>query len=243
MQASVNAVEALWIVHPVIEIPLAGIMYWRKLHRQFPIFFAYILFQVAQFVILFPLFRSDSVMEYFLAYWISAIACWVFGFKIIHEIFSDVFRFFPTQKDMGMVLFRWAALVTAGLVLVLLASTAVMPGTPLGGGMIAVERGVRFTQCALILFLLLFSGHMGVSWRQHSIGIALGFVWFAGVELVVFVLYSGGAIQQLTLNLLNLVAYSLALIVWITYAAFPATDALPNFRTGQNSLIIDGGTF
>ena len=99
MQASVNAVEALWIVHPVIEIPLAGIMYWRKLHRQFPIFFAYILFQVAQFVILFPLFRSDSVMEYFLAYWISAIACWVFGFKIIHEIFSDVFRLFPAQKN------------------------------------------------------------------------------------------------------------------------------------------------
>jgi hypothetical protein len=173
-------------------------------------------------------------MEYFLAYWISAIACWIFGFKIIHEIFSDVFRLFPTQKNMGMVLFRWAALVTAGLVLVLLASTAVMPGTPLDGGMIAAERSVRFTQCALILFLLLFSRRLGVSWRQQSIGIALGFGWFAGVELVAFVLYSGGAIQQLTLNLLNLVAYSLALIVWITYAAFPATDAQPNFRTGQN---------
>jgi hypothetical protein len=242
MQASVNAVEALWIVHPVIEIPLAGIMYWRKLHRQFPIFFAYILFQVAQFVILFPLFRSDSVMEYFLAYWISAIACWVFGFKIIHEIFSDVFRLFPTQKNMGMVQFRWAALVVA-LMLVLLASTFGGPDTPLVNGMIAVERCVRFTQCALILFLLLFSRRLGVSWRQQSIGIALGFGWFAGVELVAFVLYSGGAIQQLTLSLLNLVAYSLALIVWITYAAFPATDAQPNFRTGQNLPIIDGGTF
>ena len=57
MQASVHAVEALWMFHPVIEIPLAGIMYRRKLHRQFPVFFAYILFQVVGFAILFPLYR------------------------------------------------------------------------------------------------------------------------------------------------------------------------------------------
>jgi hypothetical protein len=242
MQASVNIVEALWIFHPVVELPLAGIMYRRKLHREFPIFFAYILFQVVQFAILFPLFRSGSFMEYILAYWISAIACWVFGFKIIHEILSDMFRLFPTQKNMGKMLFRWAVLVTAVVMLVLLASIAVTADALLVDGMIAVERCVRFSQCALILFLLAFSRYLGVSLRQQSIGIAIGFGWFAGVELVAFVLYSERAIHHATLDLLNVVAYSLALIVWITYAAFPASNALPNFRYGQN-LSIDGGTF
>jgi hypothetical protein len=94
MQASVQVVEALRIFHPAIEIPLTGIMYRRELHRQFPIFFAYILFQVVGFAILFPLYLSRSSADYCFAYWIGAIACWVFGFKVIHEVFSDGFRLF-----------------------------------------------------------------------------------------------------------------------------------------------------
>jgi len=241
MQASFNLVEALWIVHPVIELPLAGIMYWRKLHRQFPIFFAYILFQVVQFVILFPLYRWGSSTNYFYAYWISAIICWVFGFKIIHEVFSDVFRPFPAVESVGVVMFRWAVPVTGLLLFMLLTS----PGEPdaLWGGLIAVERCVRFTQCALILFVLLFSRSLGVSWRQQNIGIALGYGWFEGVELLAFPLLSGGATHQTSLNLLNIVTYSLALIVWITYAAFPVSNTLPDFPNGQDLFTVDGGTF
>ena len=121
MRASV--LEAFWILNLVIEIPLAGIMYRRNLHRQFPIFFAYILFQVAGFAILFPLYHWGSSTDYSFAYWITSIVCWVFGFKVIREIFSDVFRLFPAQKDMGILLFRRAALVTAGLVFLLVCST------------------------------------------------------------------------------------------------------------------------
>jgi len=240
MQASVNLVEALWILHPVIEIPLAGILYGRKLHRQFPIFFAYILFQAVQFAISFPIYRWGSSTNYFYAYWISAIICWIFGFKIIHEVFSDVFRPFPVIRSVGMVMFRWAVPVTGLLLFMLLTSPGESNG--LWGGLIAVARSVRFTQCALILFLLMCSRSLGVSWRQQNIGIALGYGWFAGVELLAFPLLSGGTTHQTNLNLLNVVAYSLALIVWITYAAFPASNALPNFRDGQN-LSIDGGTF
>jgi hypothetical protein len=59
MQASMHLVEALWSFHPVMEIVLAVIMYRRKLHRQFPIFFVYIVFQVALFAIIFPIYRPN----------------------------------------------------------------------------------------------------------------------------------------------------------------------------------------
>jgi hypothetical protein len=243
MQASINAVEALWICHPLIEIPLAAIMYRRKLHRQFPIFFAYILFNLVCFAILFPLYRSDSSMAYFFAYWIGAIACWVFGFKVIREILLDVFRRFPDQKKVGLMLFRWAALVAAGSVLLLVVSTSAGPDTSLVAVMIAIEKCVRIAQCALIFLLLLFCRHMGISWRQQSIGIVLGFGWFAGVEVIAFMLYSGRAIHQSTLDLLNVIAYSLSLIAWIAYTAFPGSDALHNVPTGKNSFIVDGEAF
>jgi hypothetical protein len=88
MQASVHVVD------PVIEIPLAGIMYRRKLHQQFPIFFAYILFQVVGFAILFPLYLSRSSADYFFAYWISAMACWVFGLRSSMRFSRMCFGFF-----------------------------------------------------------------------------------------------------------------------------------------------------
>jgi hypothetical protein len=218
MRASV--LEAFWILNLVIEIPLAGIMYRRNLHRQFPIFFAYILFQVAGFAILFPLYHWGSSTDYSFAYWITSIVCWVFGFKVIREIFSDVFRLFPAQKDMGILLFRRAALVTAGLVFLLVCSTLFT----LNDEIIGMERCVRFSQCMLILFLFRFSRYFRVSWRQQSIGIVLGFGWLAGVSLVISFLYSERAIQTATLNLLNVISYSLSLIVWITYAAFPSVE-------------------
>jgi len=232
MHAGINIVEALWVSHPVIEIPLAGIMYWRNLHRRFPVFFCYILFQVVQFFILFPIFRSNRRIEYLLAYLLSAVVCWIFGFKILHEAFSDVFRPFYAPKDIGTVMMRWTGLVLLLSAIVFCASAA-GPLTSLLNIMIALERCVRFTQCALILFLLLDSRYLGVSWRRQSIGIALGFGWFAGVELLGLTQVSGGEIYR---NLLNIAAYTLALIVWISYAAISAPNDLPHFHTGGRSV-------
>jgi hypothetical protein len=237
MQASVNLVEALWILHPVIEIPLAGILYGRKLHRQFPIFFAYILFQAVQFAISFPIYRWGSSTNYFYAYWISAIICWIFGFKIIHEVYSDVCRPFHALNDMVTVMMKWTGLVLLLLAIVFGAFTDAPLHTPLLETMIVLEHCVRLTQCALILLLVLVSSHLGVSWRRQSIGIALGFGWFAGVELIAFGLYFGGQVPDPALDLLDIAAYSLALIVWIGYAAISVSNDLPNFQTGRRSIV------
>jgi hypothetical protein len=107
MQANVHVVEALWIFHLVIEIPLAGIMYRRKLHRQFPVFFRLHSVSSSWVCDLVSALSLSQFRRFFFAYWINAMACWVFGFKVIHEVFSDVFRLFPALKDMGTVLFRW----------------------------------------------------------------------------------------------------------------------------------------
>jgi len=45
----------LWIAHPVLQVAVAVTMFRQKLHRTFPVFFAYIAFQVFSFSFLFPL--------------------------------------------------------------------------------------------------------------------------------------------------------------------------------------------
>lgn len=213
---------ALWIAHPVLELCLAGIMVWRRLHRTFPVFFAYIVFQIVNFLILFPIYRSGAIMPYFYAYWISAAVSLAIGFKVIHEIFVDVFRPFHTLKDLGTVLFKWAALV---MLLVAIVVTAASTGADtLAQAVIIGQRCVRVMQCGLILFLLVFSPYLGVSWRQHSFGIALGLGGYATVDLVGLALFSGGLIHAHTVSVINTVAYSFAILIWIGYGSLKATD-------------------
>jgi len=217
---SPNIQLALWIAHPVLEVSLAGIMFWRRLHRTFPVFFAYIVFQVVSFLILFPIYRYDSGMPYYYAYWISAAISLAIGFKVIHEIFLDVLRPYPNLKDLGTMLFKWAALVM--LLVAMVVTAASQPGndTPLGEAVIIVQRCVRFIHCGLILFLLFFSRHLGVSRRQFSFGLALGFGGYASIELVILALVSGGQVRLPTvaLSAINTAAYGLSILTWIGYS-------------------------
>lgn len=217
-----NIELALWIAHPVLELVLVGIMLRRGLRRTFPVFFAYTAFEVVDFLILFPIYRSGSIMPYFYAYWLSAAVSLAIGFKVIHEIFLDVLRPYPNLKDLGTLLFKWAALVMLLVAMVVTAASQAGTDTPLAQAVIIVQRCVRVTQCGLILFLLFFSRHLGVSWRQPSFGIALGFGGFASVELIGLALFTGGQIHPPTLSLINTTAYSLAILTWMGYMSLRA---------------------
>ena len=219
-----NIQLALWMTHPVLELFLAGILYWRRLHRTFPLFFAYIVSQVVNFLILFPIYRYDNGRPYFFAYWITAGVSLAIGFKVIHEIFLDVLRPYPNLKDLGTLLFKWAGLVM--LLVAIVVTAASQPGgdTILGQGVIIGQRCVRFIQCGLIFFLLFFSRHLGISRRQYSFGIALGFGGFATVELLEFALISGGGIRNSTISLFNTAAYAVSILVWIGYALLKTTS-------------------
>ena len=77
---------------------------------------------------------------------------------------------------------------------------------------------MRVVQIGLIMFLLVFSRYLGVSWRQQSFGIALGFGEFAAFELIVVALRASGHIGQLTVDATNIIAYNCSVLVWLGYA-------------------------
>ena len=119
----------------------------------------------------------------------------VLGFKVIHEIFLDVFRPYHTLKDLGTLLFKWAGVVML-LVSVVVAFSNSFDRSPLVHAVTTLQRSVRIVQLGLILFMLLFSRFLGVSRKQISFGISLGFGLFAGVELLLMALNSGGFVKQ-----------------------------------------------
>jgi hypothetical protein len=143
----------------------------------------------------------------------------VLGFMVIHEIFLDIFRPYHTLKDLGSVLFRWAALVMLLMACVVAASSPPSEQGPLVQAILTVQRCVRVVQCGLILFLLVFSKYLGVSWRQPSFGISLGFGVFAGAELAMLALNTSGHASQITVNFVDLLSYNLAIATWSIYAS------------------------
>ena len=226
---------ALWIAHPLLQLSVAAVMFHRKSHRVFPVFFTYLISQILMFSVLFPIYQLEYSDAFFFAYWSCAAISLAIGFKVIHEIFLDIFRPYHTLKDLGSVLFQWAALVMLLVAGVVAAASPVAAQGPLVQAILTVQRCVRVTQCGLILFLLVFSKYLGVTWRQHSFGIALGFGSFASAELALLALYASGHISPTTMNLVNMLAYNGAILIWLVYAWIksPARDASTSLLMSQ----------
>ena len=211
-----TAYEILWCAHPVLQSILALVMWRRGFHKQFRVFFSYVLIQVAIFCVTFPLWRNGNYEWFFWMYWLGAAISAILSFKIIHEIFLDVFRPFHSLKDLGTIVFRWAGTVMLMVAAVVAFSSS--PHYPIVHAVTTLQRSVRFVQFGLVIFLLLFSRYLGVSRRHYSFGMALGFGLFAGAELMLLALNSGGLIHQSTVNLADTIAFNIGILVWLGYA-------------------------
>jgi hypothetical protein len=226
----------LWIAHPALETGIAGFMLWRGLHRKFRFFFGYILTQLVAFATLFFASRlgpANSLVFY--TYWICQAISVAFGFCVIHEIFVDVFRSFHTLRDLGTVLFKWAGLVMLLVAGVVSVSTTATDLPPWMQAIITAQHCVRMVQVGMVLFLLFFAHYLGVSRRQHSFGLAMGFGAFAVVELALVAGWVGHHLGNPWMSLVNMTAYNASLATWLGYVAVksPVRDSVTSLLQPQ----------
>src|ERR671922_2168290 len=130
----------LWVGQPILQAAVAIAIYRRKLHRSFPVFFAYTISQIFISTTVLSFYKWGSYAGYFYSYWIFAAISLALGFKVIHEVFLDVFRPYHTLKDLGSVLFKWAALVMVLVAIVVAASSSVSSDGPMVEAVSMVER-------------------------------------------------------------------------------------------------------
>ena len=215
--SSPHLIMLLWVIQPAIQAVIAVIFYRRKLHKEFPAFFSYTLAQVPIFCIQLPIYLYAGQAYYFLGYWSGVAVNLVFTFRIIHEIFLDVFKPYHALKDLATALFKWAAIIT---ILVSVVLIAVSPNweDPLATSILVVQRCVSVVQFGLVVFLLAFCRNLGVNWRRLSFGIALGFGIISVGELLTFAMYSGGRMHTPAVQIAVLAADNLAIMVWALYS-------------------------
>jgi hypothetical protein len=225
---------ALWLAQPCVQMVIATAMFRRGQHRAFKFFFSYVVAQIVTFAVLCPTFLYSHSAYFYISWFATAISV-ALGFMVIHEAFLDVFRPFHTLRDLGTVLFKWAGLVMLLVAGVVSVSTRSSDTAPWVEAIMTTQRCVRIIQVGMVLFLLFFARYLGVSRRQHSFGIAMGFGTFAVVELALIATWSGYRLSEVSMSLVNMGAYDCALIVWLgyTWAKSPAREATSNLLRPQ----------
>jgi hypothetical protein len=213
----------LWFVTPVLMTAVVASMYRRGLHRQFPFFFNYAVFQVVTFAVEFSL---RNWINYYWVYWTCSALSIIVTFAVLQEIFKDAFRPYEALRDLSVILFRWCALVVL-LVAGMWAITS-WQGNQMDNAtnaILLVDRTVRMMQCGLVFFMLLFSDYLGISKRNVLFGIAVGFGFFAAVNMLVLTAMSHHTVlSKLVLGRISAGAYTVSMLVWLAYTSLPATE-------------------
>jgi len=222
-----------WIApHLFLGVLVAGFLR-RGLQRQLPIFFAYMVFTLIQFLTLFTvsLFATSSLNSY---RWVLVCGMGVdsfFQFAVIYELTSELLLSHSSLAGPLRTVLRWVAAL-------LLLAVAVASGAL---SQISVERVMNVLQavdfsssvirCGLLIVLFLFTRALQISWRSHTAGIALGFGILASIELTGTGLRGAfGSSGYIAVDLLRMSGFHVCVVIWLVYLFLP--DRIPAF-TGR----------
>jgi hypothetical protein len=218
----------------LLSAVLAFIFWKKELHRRFPAMGAYLALRVATAPVLYllllgqqmagqPLQRTCS-LAYFYFYWAAYIASAAILLFVTMEVFRSALAGLPGLMKFGIVIFRWAVLVS---VIVTFSSFSFAHGTTHHGLLLipdiasSLMRSVSILELSLLAFLCLCMNTLRLSIRDIAFGIALGFGLMAANDLMVSLFLSLNPSLTAPLQFLYQALVLVALGVWATYAAMP----------------------
>jgi hypothetical protein len=217
----------LWITPHALLGVLAVVLCKRRLYREFPVFFAYVFYEIAEFILLFGLYSILGVgKQYGYAYCATLLLSIALRFGVIDEVSKSLFR----ESQFLKVSARRSLQCVGGLLLVMGVLLAVYaPGDNSArwyAGVLVVNRGAAMIQCGLLLALLLFSRFLGLSWRRSAFGIALGLAVLTSLDLAMFALRAAFTSEVAAdfLDLLITGTYLVCVSIWIGYLRAPERE-------------------
>lgn len=216
MSATLIAQRILWFLPMLLQLTVAAVMVRRRLYKELPMFFAFILFDLVASLGGFLL--RDRYPPYFYWYWICEGIAAGLGFAVIYEVFTNVVKRYETIHRFGFVLYRWAAVVL--LVMAAVTAATAPDAARIFDAIVTLERGVRIVQTGLLLVLFVFASYLGLSWRSNLFGVALGFGMYASVELTLAAISAHTRADQLYIWVKS-VAYNTTTVIWAVYIIPP----------------------
>ena len=220
----------LWLAPHFLQLGL-GVLMWRKrLHKLFPIFFAYVIFEALEEFLLYFLDVTPSVsfVAFWRAYCAGRIIEGVLKIALVGELFHHLTAPWPVLAKLG-----YRLISGLGAFLVVLAVVAAAY-SPVDNPQVAIishahvlEQTFYIVQTGLVLFLFIFAAHFDLSWDSRSFGIAAGFAVLVCEHLAAWAVMASGALmeQRHLLDLLNMATYHACVLIWFYYFLVPEKSA------------------
>ena len=232
----------LWVAPCALLLALAFLMWKRGLHREFPAFFCYAIFEGLGMGAIYALDISPHISgaTYWWSYFLFLIADVFIKFVVIGEVFTHLLRRYAPLGRLAKILISGlgVALVVAGSLIAAYANPTsfwVISATRILG------RSVSVVQCGLILFLFVFAAHFHLNWSSSVFGIALGFGIASSVYLAYWALTFGSPFGQKSylLDFVVMGAYHLCVLIWFYYLLVPQkSPATSAVSLPENNLAI-----
>ena len=205
-------------------VVLLALLLRRRVYSTLPIFFAYGAFAVGADVARFV--THSHRHPYYLTYWITEAGYDLLGILVMYEVVRTIFGNL-TRAWWARLIFPAVLVVGVGMSL---ARAGAVPSRLSGPEFYIVigEIAVRFVQVLVFVGLVTLVPVVGLRWRQYPFGIATGFGLYATIMLLTTTKFSDfGTRFKLLWGWTSLVAYSVAVLIWMWFFSVPQTIENP----------------
>ncbi len=218
----------LWVAPYILLLTLAALMWKRGLHRVFPAFFCYAIFEALGGTAIYVIDITPSVFSdttYWRSYFFYQLVETLIKFAVLGEIFVYLLRQYAplgrlariSASAVGAILVLAATVIAAyshPTLLVLVATTRIL------------GRSVSLVQCGLILFIFVFAAHFHLKWARPVFGITLGFGIIASVSVAHWAVLTSWFFgpKSYLFDFLIMMTYHLCVLSWCYYLLVPRKE-------------------
>lgn len=217
----------LWLGPHVLQVGLAVVLWRRKLHKVFPVFFAYLVIEACEEFTLYVLdiLPSVSARAWWIAFCIGLLLEGALKLGVIGELFSHLLR---DRSTIARLVSQLTTFVGAILILFAVAAAAYAPAdaqqpvwTHLG---YILLQSFYIVEGGLAVFLFLFVAYSKLGWDRQDFGIALGFGILFCQHMATWSIMASRALPVTRypyFDFLNMATYHICVLIWCYYLLIP----------------------
>jgi hypothetical protein len=230
--------NSFWALASVAQLCFLVLATKRKLYIELPWFYAYTVFEVFRTVVQIALTPiSYNAAANF--YWATDVVDALVIIAVIRELYDKTFAGYESLRGLSQTVFLWSL----GVLSVFCAFSGYLaPGNARGrlmSTLTVMERSVGVLIGGLLLALLLLALWTGISWRNRSVGMALGFVVYSAVLATAASVRATGfsRADHLIYAIFNSAGYAVGVGIWIVYAVRRTVEVRMESNESETALL------
>jgi hypothetical protein len=220
----------LWLGPHVLQAALAFLLWRRRLHRTFPIFFTYAIFEAVEEFTLYAMdvLPAITAREWWLAFCAGVVLEGILRLAVVGELLLHLLGERSAIARLGVRLFAATGVGLACLALVAAAHAPIDHRLYIWSyrGYV-LHQSFYIVQGGLVLFLFLFVAYCKLTWDRKEFGIALGFGILFCERMSTWTIMAVSALPYTRyplLDFLNMATYHVCVLIWSYFLLIPSKN-------------------